>query len=295
MTYAIINYHYIRERGDNGIHPCTIERFHAQLRRLGEHFTIVSPSELYECARSGQPGRYAAVSFDDGLAEHARVAFPALREAGLCGAFFPLGLPLQEAKLPPTHKLHVLLGRLSTPELVGRLEHFFGGVHRVPRDRLLNSRRRFDDLLTANLKETLIALPPEERNRFIETVFAEVVPDEAALARETFMSAGELETLARAGMEIGSHTYSHLSLETLDGSMQRDEIERGTAVVAGIIGRAPQFFSYPHGRYTSDTLDILAAGGFKRAFILGARDVGAGDRPLEIPRYDTNDMEAANL
>lgn len=294
MTYAIVNYHYIRERGDHGIHPCTIGRFYAQLRWLGEHFTIVSPAELYEHARSGQPGRYAAVSFDDGLAEHARVAFPALREAGLRGAFFPLGMPLAEAKLPPTHKLHILLGRLSTEELVGRLEGFSGAARTVPRDRPLNPRRRFDDLLTANLKETLIALPPEDRNRFIETVFAEVVRDEAALARETFMSAGELEALCRAGMEIGSHTYSHLSLETLDPGAQQGEIERGTAVVAGIIGTAPQFFSYPHGRYTSDTLGILAAGGFKRAFILGARDVGADDRPFEIPRYDTNDIETAN-
>ena len=215
MSYAIINYHYIRDRGDNGIHPCTIAEFRAQVNELQKTATIVSPSELYKNARANRPGRFVAFTFDDGLKEHYTVVFPFLHDLGIRGAFFPLELPVARGIIPLAHKLHIILGKFSTVGLIERLEMFVGRAGHVPRDRAVNPARRFDDLLSANLKESLIALPYSDRSRFVDELFRESAIDEQQLARDFFLTHEEIRSLLAAGMEIGSNTSRHIALDTL--------------------------------------------------------------------------------
>lgn len=291
MSYTIFNYHYIRDAGDHGIHPCTIEAFQAQFEYLRAHTTMVSPSELYRIAKQKRPGRFTALTFDDGLREHFTVAFPLLKAAGIAGAFFPLELPTIAGKVPLTNKLHVILGHVPSEDIVKRLERFLGLDRHLPRDRLLNPNRRFDDIVTANLKETLITLSYNERERFLDEMFHEIVSDEPQFAREFFLSRDEIRGMNNAGMEIGSHTSRHIALDTLAPEAQEEEITIGTSFVEAAIGRSPRLFSYPHGRYTPHTIDILKRAGYEYAFILGARAVSYEDGLFEIPRFDSNDFE----
>lgn len=291
MSYTIFNYHYIRDRGDHGIHPCTIEAFQAQFEYLRTHTTLVSPSELYRIARQRRSGRFAAFTFDDGLREHFTVAFPLLKTAGIAGAFFPLELPTIAGLVPLTNKLHVILGSIQSEDIVKRLERFLGPGRLLPRDHLLNPNRRFDDVLTANLKETLITLSYDERERFLDEMFHEIVSDEAQFAREFFLSRDEIREMHINGMEIGSHTSRHIALNTLSPKAQEEEISIGTSFIEAVIGKHPRLFSYPHGRYTRETIDILKRAAYEYAFILGARSVSHEDGSFEIPRFDSNDFE----
>ena len=296
MNRIIVNYHYIRERGDRGIHPCTVENFQKQMRFLSERYTFASVGEVYRAASENRAGKLCALTFDDGLAEHYRIAFPVLRQRNIRAAFFPIGLPLQEGRIPLSHKLHILLSEIPTRELVGEVERFFNGRVRIESDRLINPERRFDDILTSNLKETLIALTLEERSKLIEGLFIQSysLEHERELAKKIFMSAQELRELAASGMTIGSHTYNHLGLNTLGRDDQLKEISWGQEAVRDILGDYPSMFVYPHGRYNEDTLGIVKNLGFQSAFTLGARDVSADDSALEIPRYDTNDLPRSN-
>jgi len=291
MNQGIVNYHYIREQGDRGIHPCTIERFREQVRSLLRTHEPVSVEELYAIAARREPGKFFALTFDDGLAEHYRVAFPLLREHRIPGTFFVLGMPLAERRMPPSHALHVLLSRRSTEELIAMLERHARGAVRVDRREPMNPKRRFDDVLTANLKETLIRMPLAERLGFIRYALASVVPDEAAFVKAFFMDADEVREMDQAGMTIGAHTMSHAALDTLGAAEQEQEIRRGNAALAAVLGRKSAMFSYPHGRFTEETAHILAAEGFRYGVTLEVRDLSAADDPLRIPRYDTNDME----
>lgn len=292
MRRVIVNYHYIRAADSSGIHPCTIAAFKQQIASLAAHYTIVAVAEVVAAARADQPGNFCALTFDDGLAEHYTIVFPLLRAAKIPATFFPLGLPLADGRIPLPHKLHILLSELSAGDLVQRLERFFPDEAPINRTTPLNPRRRFDDVLTANLKETLIALPLGERERFIEAVFREVVANEPALAGKFFLSPDQLRELDQAGMEIGSHTYSHFALDTLAPRAQSEEIVRGEEVIASIITQRPRSFAYPHGRHTPETLSILEGRGYQAAYLLGAREVGAADGRFEIPRFDTNDVPA---
>ena len=118
-----------------------------------------------------------------------------------------------------------------------------------------------------------------------------LVPDEAAFVKTFFMDADHVREMDQAGMAIWAHTMSHAALDTLGTAGQGREIKQGSAVLADLLGRKSEIFSYPHGRYTEGTLNILKAEGFRYGVTLEVRDVAAADDPLRIPRYDTNDRE----
>ncbi|MEK7081867.1 MAG: polysaccharide deacetylase family protein [Patescibacteria group bacterium] len=289
--YLIVNYHYIRDEQSSGINACRVDHFAEQINFLSSQYSIVTLQELYDNARKSAPGNFCSLTFDDGLVEHYAVAYKFLREKGLPGAFFIIGMPLQEQKIPLTHKLHLLLSHKTAKELVSMFHSYFHGRYLIDDSIRINPRRRFDDVLTSNLKETLIGLPITERQDFIENVFKDFHKSEAKLCADLFMSPSSLKEMGEHSMEIGSHGYSHRSLETLSFEEQKADIEASRRAIGDITGKNPMIFSYPHGRYNDDTIRILNDLGFSMAVILGGRAITNLDERFSIPRYDTNDIK----
>ncbi|MBI3493776.1 MAG: polysaccharide deacetylase family protein [Acidobacteria bacterium] len=63
------------------------------------------------------------------------------------------------------------------------------------------------------------------------------------------MTWAELETLARNGFAIGSHTDTHPRLADLDRAAMRNELRRSRLAIADRIGRPPRAFAYPFGAF----------------------------------------------
>lgn len=291
MRYIIVNYHYIRPEHVPGFNPCTIAAFERQVEHLARTHELVSVSQLWDAVRQQREGSFCALTFDDGAKEHYEVVLPRLVQIGAKGTFFPMGLPLREKNVPLVHRLHVILSQMPVPNIVERFHFFFGGEYHIDDKERLNPKRRFDDVLASNLKETLIQLPWKERARFVEHVFRECIRDEEQLASDLFMNASEVRSLHQSGMEVGGHGYLHLSYEAASIAAQEEDIVNGQEVLKEIIGSRPTVFSYPHGRHTDETLSLLQQHGVTLACILGAREVKKEDNPLMIPRFDTNDIE----
>jgi peptidoglycan-N-acetylglucosamine deacetylase len=68
---------------------------------------------------------------------------------------------------------------------------------------------------------------------------------------------GVVRALARAGMEIGNHTWSHAAMPALSGRMQRRELVRTNSIIARLAGRRPRFFRPPDGRVGARTARIV--------------------------------------
>lgn len=287
--YIIVNYHYIRPQKLKGLNPCTEEQFETQLDYLRTNYAMGSVEEVYRAAKTGKPGRFCALTFDDGLKEHYRFVFPRLARHKIRGAFFLSGEVLRDKKVSLTHKLHVLLLYAETASLVALFREFFKNRYRIDAVTRLNPRRRFDDILTANLKETLIALPLAERADFINHAFG-VEHDEKKIAEEFFLNPDEAKAMDAGGMEIGAHGFRHLSLEVLNESEQREDISKSKAALKELVGVTPEIFSYPHGRATETTLAILKEDGFRYGVSIKAEDISPLTDPFFIPRYDTNDL-----
>lgn len=288
--FIIVNYHYIRPERIRGLYPCTEENFQKQIAYLLDRYTIVPLKKIYEYAHDRKEGQFCAFTFDDGLLEHYEFVLPIFNTKGIVGSFFPIGMTLQEERVSHTHKLHLVLWKMEILEIVRIFHEFFRGAYHISDKERINSKRRFDDVLTSNLKETLIHLTPQERTSFIDDVFQKIGKNERAVAEELFMRQKEVKELHDAGMDVGLHGYRHLPFDSLDAAEQKKDIDAAIQTMEAILGRRPTTLSYPNGRYNQNALSLLRERNIQTAVVLGAADVTASFDPLLLPRYDTNDV-----
>ena len=150
----------------------------------------------------------------------------------------------------------------------------------------------FDDALASVAEE---GLPLLARRGLVAAVFVvtgRVGGDNAwpgqpaAIPGMSTMGWGELEALAEAGWEIGSHSTTHANLTTLTDDQIDDEIGLAHATITERLGRAPEVFAYPYG---ASNPKVTRATGLHHRFGLGGRMAlldSAVDHPLDLPRID---------
>ncbi len=73
----------------------------------------------------------------------------------------------------------------------------------------------------------------------------------------SFMSWEEVKKLAAHGFEIGSHTFSHKRLTTLDEKSIAHELDEADAAIEKNMGKKTLHFAYPYGSYNQKILDII--------------------------------------
>ncbi len=85
------------------------------------------------------------------------------------------------------------------------------------------------------------------------------------LDRPRYLSRAQVRTLSEAGIEIGSHTFTHPDLTALSGGRLRREVVESRLALAEIIGREVESFCYPAGQNNSATRDAVRAAGYRSA------------------------------
>ncbi len=93
---------------------------------------------------------------------------------------------------------------------------------------------------------------------------------------------------------IGSHTKSHVALETLSYQEQYDEIKQCKEWLERVVGHPVVDFAYPYGKTNKETFAIARNIGIKRAVLAGGGEVlnRTGRMKLAIPRIVvTNETE----
>jgi peptidoglycan-N-acetylglucosamine deacetylase len=81
-------------------------------------------------------------------------------------------------------------------------------------------------------------------------------------ARATFFMVGAqvqqfpdiARTVATAGQEIGSHTYSHLDHHAIAPEEAVEDMARGAEVIADVVGFEPRLYRAPYGHFTPETV-----------------------------------------
>src|SRR5512142_2007037 len=123
ISLTVLMYHYVRDPGDaaeRGSGICGLARagFQAQLDRLGRTYQMLTWLDVREALETGRPlpPDGCLLTFDDGVCDHFLNVFPALRQRGLSGLFFPLAREPGDG-LALGHKLHYLLAQLGLARL----------------------------------------------------------------------------------------------------------------------------------------------------------------------------------
>ncbi|KXS19014.1 carbohydrate esterase family 4 protein [Gonapodya prolifera JEL478] len=90
-----------------------------------------------------------------------------------------------------------------------------------------------------------------------------------------------LQRAVDSGHCVGSHTWSHANLTTLDDDGVRLELSRLEDAFTRLTGKKPNFFRPPFGSYNSRVVQILSELGYN-ALVLWNEDTNDWDHPEDV-------------
>jgi peptidoglycan/xylan/chitin deacetylase (PgdA/CDA1 family) len=132
----------------------------------------------------------------------------------------------------------------------------------------------------------LRSLKQPEREQFLSHLlqWAKVEPD----ARPGYRSVQRTELVQLASSElvdIGAHTVNHPALPLLSTEDQYQEIMMSRQKLEELLGHPVVTFSYPFGKHSDDTVNLLKLAGFKAACTTVPARVAPGDDLYRLGRY----------
>jgi peptidoglycan/xylan/chitin deacetylase (PgdA/CDA1 family) len=250
-----------------------VHRFAEILQWLGGTFNIMTLREaVATLAESRLPRRALVITFDDGYADNATEALPALQAAGLPATFFV------------TTKF-IAGGLMWNDRVIEAVRAWPGPVidltpHGLPRFAVDPPRHRVAGQLLNAMK--YLDFPRREQ------IASELLAASGSQVTRLMMDAAQIRALHAAGMEIGAHTHSHPILARLGQPEARAEIATNKALLEQVTGARVTSFAYPNGRlatdFTAEHPALVEELGFDCAVTTMPGTVATAAHRLELPR-----------
>jgi peptidoglycan/xylan/chitin deacetylase (PgdA/CDA1 family) len=213
------------------------------------------------------------ITFDDGYRDNFTAAFPILKAAGVPAVFFiPTGF-VGTSQVPWWDEIawmvrHTTKKSVEIPFTGERLQ-----LNGVPRNVAIRT------VLTAFKRS------PGETTRKVgelRKVLDCKLPE--AASEKLFVNWDDLESMRRAGMDIGSHTHSHQILSHLSASEQLEELRRSKQLLEAHLGESVDSIAYPVGAvdsFTNETMALTQQCGYKVGFSF----INGANLASDLPRY----------
>ena len=301
----VVMYHYVRDLPRTrfpGIKGMLTSDFAAQVERLAGQFEMASlESALAYLAGDYRPSRdLCLLTFDDGLAEHFTDVTPILAKRRIQGLFFLVTSCVREQhRVVLVHKNHFLMAALDfgtyEREFRGALAELAPNLDVAVDPAVAAKTYRWDTPEVAAFKCVLnLKVPEPIKAQILDALFARHLGDEAAFARELYLSWEQARQMQEAGMLIGGHTHDHAALSTLSDAQQWDDLLACRDLLHSRL--SPQAlwpFTYPYGKrasFTPHTVESLRKLGFACSFATEVGDNLPGQDIFEIKRIDPKDV-----
>jgi peptidoglycan/xylan/chitin deacetylase (PgdA/CDA1 family) len=253
--------------------------FEAEMRYLAHTYRIVPAAELPEAvARRRRGERFpAAVTFDDDLASHVRLALPILQRTGIHATFFLTGASLTG----PFSFWWERLQQVADAD-ERQLARLFAAIGAEPAE----GKRS----LLHKLGRLVERLEPEARE-----AFADSLPEAEADRSDSGLDAEGVRELVEAGMSIGFHTRRHHPLPSLDDRALEAALEEGRDELEELIGERLTVVGYPHGLADERVAAAARRAGFETGYTGLAEPVQPGDEPLLLGRLNPSYRSAGHF
>lgn len=240
--------------------------FERHLDCLGRHFQFVTLDEIGERIANGRPfdRPSAAVTFDDGYRDVYEHAFPVLRRKGIPAGVFVVtdlvGKPFSQVHDKLYHLVAKAFAHWDNPsrELTAVLRAL-----EIPTGWLARNRSATRSPLLA-VSSLLPELPLADVRRVMDRLEAEVGNGFHRIPRT--LSWAELAEMRNAGITIGSHTRSHVSLPAESPGDVAEELEGSRRALEERLGEPITHFAYPGGQFTPAVVDAVARAGYRFAY-----------------------------
>jgi peptidoglycan/xylan/chitin deacetylase (PgdA/CDA1 family) len=263
-TLSIVTYHHVADHEpsypfDPDIADASLAQFRRQLEMLARHGTPIGVADLLRAVEGGPlPKNPVMVTFDDGYRSCHDIALPILRQVGVPATFFISTSFITERRLYWWERIALLLSGAQRRQ----------GAIRYPRPLELDAR-------DPGLRGRLTGIVKTEMLLDVERFLAEVAaalgvewsPEiEARHADRMIMTWDQIRALAKAGMDVESHTRRHRVLQTLAPADLEDELAGSRKELEAQLDRPVRVIAYPVGRRIADEARIrraLTAAGYR--------------------------------
>jgi len=305
MILDIVMYHYVRPISESRypkIKGLELKSFQNQLDFFLKEKNLVGTDDVINAVtRSIElPKDSIWLTFEDGYKDHFDYVAPILEQKGIDAAFFPVSDTYENGSLLDVNKIHYILASVDNDEsllthLVAEME--VEGLAKSDFHNLWNSTdksSRYDTEVVIFFKRMLQRdLPFELRQKILARMFENLVGRSIKeVSEELYMSKDDLISLCKKGFNIGSHTSSHMWLNSLTTVEQEKEIAKSLDALRSIRNEVSNWIMcYPYGAYNDATLSILEKMGCALALtnIVGTADLSCQNK-FELKRWDTNDF-----
>jgi peptidoglycan/xylan/chitin deacetylase (PgdA/CDA1 family) len=259
---TVVTFHHVAEDDpaypyDRGVADATPAQFRRHVEWIARRATPIRVDQLI-AALDGAPLPHNAVliTFDDGYRSCHDLALPILRELGVPATFFIATGFVDQRRLYWWERIAVLLGqtRRATVQL------------RYPSPLTLTVA---DPTTATTLNDLIKDTHGLDLDRFLDELAAALdVPwsraIEARYADGLIMTWDHVRALARAGMDVESHSRHHRVLQTLSDPELADDLAGSRRDLEAQLGRPVRLIAYPVGRrvHREDRIRnaLLAAG-----------------------------------
>jgi peptidoglycan/xylan/chitin deacetylase (PgdA/CDA1 family) len=245
--------------------------FEEIIRYLARNFKVVALAELVAQLQNDSPRRengLVAITFDDGLKNHAQVVYPILKELGMPASFY------------------------ICPELMDRRRSIWTWEVKSRLDRLSeDGQRPFFELAgvcgeTQQIVNWMKTIPVERREQ-IEKEISDSTPDfeftKDERDRFELMSWQQAQELDPSLITIGSHTSTHIDLPQAKAGRLEKELATSKELLEARLNRKVEHLAYPNGNFTLEMLPLVARY-YRTAMITQQGVVKRGDNLLTLRR-----------
>ena len=258
-TLSILTFHRVIDR------PLFMERMHPSkdsfatlLRNLSQQFEFVSLDQGLAHLGSGTARRnLASITFDDGYKDNLAVAAPVLHDLKIPATMFCSTSHLDGK--PFFVEVIVQSLMVAKPKAIDG-EMF--GLGRMKIDSLEQL-----SMVAERILNKAKYMCPEKRDYAVAEFWRNLGSPELP---EVMINKAGIRELANSSFEIGSHTHSHVILNTVEESFVRSDIERNCELITEATGKPVRYFAYPNGKPSLDFskrhTSLLQGMGFAAAF-----------------------------
>lgn len=281
----VLGYHRIRSGDgqedsllDEGVYGPTRDGFEQQVKWLRGNLDILRESELLEIliSRKKIRGRYAVITFDDGYRDNYDLVYPVLKAYSVPAIFFVCPGLIETGRLAWWDLIAYFANKSQKAAITVGGETFPLGAQR--------------SATIATLHGWMKKKPSHETGDLLEELSAAcgvAIPDRRSQP-DQFMSWAQLREVSRNGVAIGSHTYHHSVLATLDEAAQQRELWDSKLMLEQRLGLRVRTVAYPagvYGNFTAATMRIARECGYDGAFSFRSGFNAAGAvNPYDIRR-----------
>lgn len=242
-----------------------------QVLPLGEAVRLLAEGRL--------PASALAITFDDGYVDNHLVALPILKRHGLSATFFVATGFLQGGCMWNDAVIEAIRAVMQPSLDLTPMKPLELGVLPVS---TLGEKRAAIDAVLARAKYLPHAARDDAVLRIVEICGS---PRVAGL----MMSAGQVLSMHRGGMQIGAHTVTHPILARLPLDAARCEMAGSKLTLEQIIGEPIDLFAYPNGKpgqdYAPEHAALARDLGFRAAVTTAWGAAHRQTDPFQLPRF----------